>query len=354
MLPRVPFSIARAFFEKIDHEADPFVFLSDSPLRAEPFFEEEWLDFKGNPRDERDAKRIWSKALSGYANTADGLIIWGIDARKTPPRNIDAASALRLIPDPHAFESQLRDWIRDATNPPVMGVEYQSYVGPAGEGFVVCLIPESTHKPHRAEFADKHYYYRAGDDFLSAEPGLLRMLFYPQLQPYLWVDVSCSFDSDPVDLSQAYRQNPNNTVLFNKWLNSQSNIRFDAMLHNTGTATAKAVYIIVQASADLNVHPGGDWRIRYHPRGQGALEAARSVHPGEITELCGGNFQQMFPNRTLKPDNCWEIVPHFDKVQLRFLIYAENLQPTEISMEFVPEDFVFETGSATKKGLPIA
>lgn len=74
-------------------------------------------------------------------------IIWGIDARRTPPRDIDAASSLRQIQDPKVFESKLRDWIRDATNPPIMSVEYEAYPGPSGEGFVVCLIPESRHKP---------------------------------------------------------------------------------------------------------------------------------------------------------------------------------------------------------------
>lgn len=27
-------------------------------------------------------KKIWSKAISGYANSCDGIIVWGIDARK--------------------------------------------------------------------------------------------------------------------------------------------------------------------------------------------------------------------------------------------------------------------------------
>ena len=185
-------------FEFIKGRADPFQYLASIPdpnASHHPFFEKEWLDFKGCPSasqaatsiDDKGAKKIWSKALSGYANITDGLIIWGIDARKMKPRDIDAACGLRLIPDPPAFESKLRDWIRDATNPPVMGVEYLSVPGPDGDGFVVCLIPESQHKPHRAEAVDKHYYYRAGDDFLIAEPGLLRALFYPRARPRLSV-----------------------------------------------------------------------------------------------------------------------------------------------------------------------
>src|SRR5690349_3995997 len=142
-----PLSNARALFEHIQAQEDPFAFIAEfaDTARAEPFFEEEWLDFKGEPASEKDAKHIWSKALSGFANITDGLLIWGVDARKTKPRNIDAACGLRLISDPHAFTSQLRAWVRDATNPPVMGVEYQAHPGPDGDGFVVCLVPQSTH-----------------------------------------------------------------------------------------------------------------------------------------------------------------------------------------------------------------
>ncbi len=168
-------SSAKAFFEFINSKPDPFAFLSSIPDSIDsdsPFSEEEWLDFKGSPQNERDARSIWSKALSGFANITEGLIVWGMDARKTKPRGIDAACGLKLLFDPAAFESRLRDWVRDATNPPVMGVEYRSYPGPTGEGFVICLIPESGYKPHSAEWADKQYYYRAGDDFLPAQPGL--------------------------------------------------------------------------------------------------------------------------------------------------------------------------------------
>lgn len=107
-------------------KAIPFRFLSEfpSPPRAEPFFEEEWIDFKGSPHSEKDGRKIWSKALSGFANITDGLVIWGIDARKTRPRHIDAACGMRLLRDPHAYESKQRDWIRDATNPPVTNVQY--------------------------------------------------------------------------------------------------------------------------------------------------------------------------------------------------------------------------------------
>ena len=115
-------SRAKLWFEdlkSLPSDADRFKFLADIPSRLDPFFEEEWIDFKGKPKDEEDTKQIWSKWLSGYANVTDGLIVWGIDARKTPPRNIDAACKLSLISDPQVFESRLRELAGDATNYPV-------------------------------------------------------------------------------------------------------------------------------------------------------------------------------------------------------------------------------------------
>jgi hypothetical protein len=346
-------SSARAYFEHIRGQADPFAFLSDIPstARPEPFFEEEWLDFKGRPQDERDAKKIWSKALSGYANITEGLIIWGIDARVTPPRGIDAASGLRLITDPYAFESKLRDWIRDATNPPVIGVEYQSYPGPSTEGFVVCLVPESNHKPHRAEFADKHYYFRAGDDFLIAEPGLLRTLFYPQIRPFLSVEISLHYHLTPTDLADAYRESPS-VDLFNDLVNSRSSLEYSVKLYNNGAATAKDVYVVLQTEDELNYHQGSDWSMRPNPQGKVAFEARRPFHPGEVIDLFRAGFQREYHNRTKERDG-WEIIPHFPPKQLRFLLYAENADRQDVAVTFVPEDLDYESASATKKAQPL-
>jgi Putative DNA-binding domain len=191
----VQVSSARAFFDEISGFRDPneaFAFLAEIPSRSQSFFEEECIDFKGHWRDENDEKKNWSKALSGYANITDGVIVWGIDARNDPVTEVDFASGLKLIPDTRILESHLRDWIRDATNPPVMGVEFKSYPGSDG-GFVVCFIPESAHKPHRAEWAQKHYYYRAEDDFLEAEPAMLRLLFYPRYSPAFSIEVSLGY-----------------------------------------------------------------------------------------------------------------------------------------------------------------
>ena len=348
-------STARAYFEHIKSQNDPFKFLSElpSPPRAEPFFEEEWVDFKGKPHDEKGGKKLWSKSLAGFANVTDGLVIWGIDARKTQPRNIDAACGLRLIFDPSAFESSLRDWIRDATNPPVTNVEYFSVPGPTREGFVVCLIPESNHKPHRAEFAGKQYYFRAGDDFLPAEPGLLRTLFYPQTRPFISVKVKLSFKLDPADLEEIYRAAPS-VDLFNTLVNGTSSLSLDVILHNSGSATAKDLYILVESSHEMDFYPQAHWRILPRTVRQTAFQALRPIHPGETVELFSASLQGSFHNRTPQPASFdWEIIPHFQPLTLRFLFYAEGSQEQGATVEFRPEDLRFDTASAMKEAVPV-
>ena len=129
-------SSGRMFFDHIAafaNDQDRYNFLAGIPNGPDPFFEQEWLDFKGYPQAEKDQKRIWSKALSGFANITDGVVVWGIDARPDRATKIDAACGLRLIPNARAFESRLRDWIRDATNPPVIGVDYMTLIDISGQ-----------------------------------------------------------------------------------------------------------------------------------------------------------------------------------------------------------------------------
>jgi hypothetical protein len=310
-------STARAYFEHIRSQPDPFRFLcslADQAGPHYPFFEQEWIDFKGQARDERDAKKTWSKALSGYANITDGLIIWGIDARKTPPRNIDAASGLRLISDPSALESRLRDLIRDATNPPVMNVEYQPYADASAQGFLICLIPESSHKPHRAEFADKQYYYRAGDDFLPAEPGLLRILFYPRTSPRLEVELIFSYEISTIQ---------GTTVV--------AKIHVSYLLHNTGTATAKDVFTIIQHNQGASISPrfNSNWRPISIPSGKMAYECKSPIHPGALAHVfdLSGDF---FVWSSSGGNDTQSLTPNFSPVVIAFDIFADNYSENTI------------------------
>ena len=126
-----------------------------------------------------------------------------------------------------------------------MNVEYQAYADTSGQGFLVCLIPESPHKPHRRRFADKQYYYRIGDDFLPAEPGLLRILFYPRTSPRLEVELSFGYE-----------------IMRLQGTKVVAKVHFSYIIHNMGTATAKDVFVVIQHNQGGSIRPrlNSNWR----------------------------------------------------------------------------------------------
>src|SRR5208337_179338 len=109
-------------------------------------------------------KETWSKALSAFANSAGGVLIWGIHAAKKD--GVDEAQSFRLVPNPKALATRLMTLHHEATDPPLTGVRVEPFTDPTEgrKGFVVCLIPQGDFVPYRAEHSDRQYYIRVGDD----------------------------------------------------------------------------------------------------------------------------------------------------------------------------------------------
>ena len=220
-------SSAFEFFRKVRESAKPYDFLSALADPTSPTFESEWLDFKGADRvGDDDLKRIWSKALSGFANTGGGVIVFGIDARKDAQTQIDCAGALALSPNRFALKSRLLELHGNATNPPVQGIEVEAYPqgGSDGPGFVVCYIPDSPDRPHRAEQSGRLFYIRSGTSFQDAPVSLLRSLFFPHARSRLVPEV---------------RINP-------PYIGPDWQLAFSLNLHNAGTATAHDAFLMVR------------------------------------------------------------------------------------------------------------
>src|SRR5262245_33564606 len=101
-----PATSAGRFFEDFRAAPDRETFLKRLFDPADPRTETEWLDFKGcqwtDPKrglvyiDDSDVRRPWGKALSAFANTGGGVLVFGIDARKDPATGIDAATGFAL------------------------------------------------------------------------------------------------------------------------------------------------------------------------------------------------------------------------------------------------------------------
>ena len=82
------------------------------------------LDFKLVANSEltsKDDKRNLAKAISGFANSDGGIIIWGVDARKNAD-GVDCAAAIVELSNPALMVSRLNAMTGEATTPIVDGV----------------------------------------------------------------------------------------------------------------------------------------------------------------------------------------------------------------------------------------
>ncbi len=159
------------------------------------------LDFKrkSHPSEVRlndDDRKNYSKALSGFANSDSGIIIWGIGA----PSSGTGERTKHPIHNVIGFAEYLDSFISRLVAPAVAEAEnhiiYEE--GSTTMGYVVSYIPKSLSSPHRAE-ADglKHYYMRYGESFKIAEHYELEFMFGKRSVPDLVVFWGVEITSPP-------------------------------------------------------------------------------------------------------------------------------------------------------------
>jgi hypothetical protein len=140
--------------------------------------------------DDRDANNL-GKAISGFANSDGGIIIWGVDCRAQRD-GADVAGAKCPITDTAHFRSLLEACVGRLTAPSHNGVVSSAItIGSGPEGFVVTLIPPSDNPPVQW-LSDSRYYMRAGSSFHPMIHAVLAGMFGRRPPPRLSITVSRS------------------------------------------------------------------------------------------------------------------------------------------------------------------
>lgn len=116
----------------------------------------------------RDDKRNFAVALSGFANSAGGLIIWGVNAKKNAD-GIDCAISTSEIPSVALFQSRLIELTGDAVSPRIDGILHKAIQEENDSGYAVTLVPESDSGPHMAKLGEDRYFKRSGPSFYRME-----------------------------------------------------------------------------------------------------------------------------------------------------------------------------------------
>jgi hypothetical protein len=284
-------SRAKTFFEQLINSFNPIEMIQQ--MLREHRQEGLFLEFK-TPGDEKSWKPNWSVALSGFGNTEGGVVIWGVRAERVKTADgsggeVDSASLDEPVDNPLAFAQKLRDVELEAVADRIPGVEIKGFQIPSStKGYVVCYIPEGTHKPYRAEMESKQQYWqRIGDKFVTIPHALLRSLFYPHAAAAI-------------------------ELIF-----APSERGFFGNVVNTGTATADALFITCEYDKNwVNIRPNGLWQ-QYTGKAKDGMDnvsmtSDSSIHPGQDRQLLEFVWQPKAPGT---------------ETIIRFAIFARNQEP---------------------------
>jgi schlafen family protein len=189
-------SFADTFIAQLDSAGDSGFELVES-FATEARAEDLYLDFK----EKEDAslaelspgdKRHLAKAISGFAHSEGGLIVWGIRASRegNDLESSDVARDIRPIANLDAFQANLNATISQATNPPVSGVRNIKVLKPSPPncGYVVTYIPAGS--LHRADWCNNNFYKRSGSSFYPMEPFDIRDVIMRSGYPKIRLDFS--------------------------------------------------------------------------------------------------------------------------------------------------------------------
>ena len=180
-------SWAQNFFERLNTRGFELV----QELIAQQVTEELYLDYKGvatisvekSLRD--DDRKNLAKAISGFANSEGGVIIWGVDCR--PDSSGKEVVREKYLADPTWFKSLIDNNIGSLTTPFHSAVKSVA-LSPSidAPGVVVTFVPEGQNVPYYSNARNAlGYYMRTGTNFLPVPHGLLAGLFGRKPTPIL-------------------------------------------------------------------------------------------------------------------------------------------------------------------------
>lgn len=151
--------------------------------------ESEILDFKlaekgGTKLFDKDHKNL-SKAISGFANSGGGILVWGVECNRDK-KGVDQIVALPGLKDLKAFQSSVLTNYPGFTSPGAQGVDVKLIETSNDAGFLAMYIPKGESNPLMATAGDLHrYYYRSGPSFKPMPEWMVADRYGRRPQPKL-------------------------------------------------------------------------------------------------------------------------------------------------------------------------
>jgi hypothetical protein len=233
------------------------------------------LEFKSNDSREpifengslnNNGRKILAKELSAFANSAGGVIVFGIDCRNVD--GVDQAEKLTPIASLNRAETSIRDAASELLQPRHSGIQVSAVPTGANqnEGYVVVEVPRSDRRPHRSEAKNqKEYFKRIGGRAYPMEHYDIEDAFRRSTSPLLSLAPSFQQGSRSADWAR---------------------FEFVLGIRNEGEVTAKSVSMQLWDirggifGDDLGVRPKAVTTM-FNGRRHLAAPADFVVHPGE-------------------------------------------------------------------------
>lgn len=229
--------------------------------------ETSFLEFKRYTADPGD---LLGKAISSFANTEGGLIVFGLEAGHDSTSKIDRVQGEKLVPDVEVFKASVLRLISAVVDPAVTGVLVHALVKPTGdgkEGVVALLVPESISGPHRSRKRGV-YYMRLQSGAEPMPHAMLAALFGRRPQPDLRVMVSRPDETKLLigvaNIGRGYAEKPELRL----WVGSR-----------TLEEESETLLGMLKPTADVPVpvleHQSSMWNLRTHSLGSAFVRIFR-------------------------------------------------------------------------------
>ncbi len=138
----------------------------------------------------RDQRAWLAQAVSGFANTNGGIIIWGMSTRSDVHSGLDILVQIAPIGNCRKFAQQVDLALSKQVYPPVQATHSKILLESKGDtkGVIVTYIPPTTGDPIYS-LSDKKFYFRNGDQFSLMPYEIIKRMFAgttaPDLRPLI-------------------------------------------------------------------------------------------------------------------------------------------------------------------------
>lgn len=137
-----------------------------------------------SPQLGKNQKNALGKAISGFSNTAGGVILWGISTTRHAHSGLDVLAQIEPIGQCSSLARQLASVVPRLTTPPVLNVTSKTIKRRPRDtkGIVTTHIPRHLGDPVQSN-EDNLFYFRSGDEFTVAPYEMIQRLFLATTSP---------------------------------------------------------------------------------------------------------------------------------------------------------------------------